>query len=119
MFTRGICSAAEPQPKAEKIQMISDFKITDSKHFARDEENHSVEKYFAVLLRCNFFSRREDFRLVFECSSQTLRALCGQKPSTRRPQSLRELCVESLPGTEVAAAVGWVAAEPRCRKPER
>ena len=42
---------------------------------------------------------------------EPLRALWGQKPSTLRPPSLRELCVENLPGTEGAEAFGWVAAQ--------
>ncbi len=44
---------------------------------------------------------------------QRLRALCGQKPSTPRPQSLRELRVERLLGTESAEDFGLVAAQNR------
>ncbi len=47
----------------------------------------------SVLLTPTFFSGREEFRLVLECSSQPLRALCGQKPlNTEATESPRTPC---------------------------
>ena len=51
---------------------------------------------YCVLLKPNFFSGREDFRAELECSSCLSVPSVRQRPLTRRPQSLGELCVKRL-----------------------
>ncbi len=80
------------------INSISDFSLRSGERVSSP----------SVLLTLTFFSGCEEFVLCLNASSQPLRVLCGQKPSTLR---LRELRVESLLGTEVAEAFGWVAAD--------
>ena len=54
----------------------------------RDNERHN-DRGFTVLLTAAFFSGREDCRLVAECTSLRLRALCAQKVLTATPRFRR------------------------------